>query len=214
MRRTQQLVSTLNAFQLKDKDKDKGSGKDGGEERHDRATSGIGKDATSSVESHPTSLSTTSTNKPEANKATAGVGSTATNGDLQTPKEQECYRLFLKMSKKGLAVSYDTILRGMLTPTELRVLQKKKNREQRNNINGTESVENDGGPLTPSPENDAGFESGAAMAFEEIRGLKELHFDRNSQTQDGQALLQLQAAPAPDQCADGESETEDEENTS
>lgn len=71
-----------------------------------------------------------SSKAPDTAKTTNGANASATNGDLQTPKEQECYRLFLKMSKKGLAVSYDTILRGMLTPTELRVLQKKQSRQQ------------------------------------------------------------------------------------
>lgn len=50
--------------------------------------------------------------------------------DGQTPKERECYRLFQKMSNMGLSVSYDTILRGMLTPTELRVLQKQRSKTQ------------------------------------------------------------------------------------
>jgi hypothetical protein len=34
------------------------------------------------------------------------------------------------MSDKGLMVSYDTILRGMLTPTELRVIQKQRDVEK------------------------------------------------------------------------------------
>lgn len=33
------------------------------------------------------------------------------------------------MSSMGLNVSFDTVLRGMLTPTELRVIQKKKESE-------------------------------------------------------------------------------------
>lgn len=33
------------------------------------------------------------------------------------------------MSSMGLNVSFDTVLRGMLTPTELRVIQKKKDSE-------------------------------------------------------------------------------------
>ncbi|XP_058123589.1 uncharacterized protein LOC131294763 [Anopheles ziemanni] len=200
LRRTQQLVSTLNAFQLKDKDKS--TEKDGGEEKHDRATKD--KD-NSSAENQTTSVSSTGASKPDSNKSTSTGSAAASNGDLQTPKEQECYRLFLKMSKKGLAVSYDTILRGMLTPTELRVLQKKKSREQRNN--GAE--ENGGGvPEESSPENGA-----EGMTFEELRGLKELNFDRNSQPQAQDEPL-LPQPTSPDPCDDKESGTEDEENTS
>jgi len=51
------------------------------------------------------------------------------DGEQQTPKEQECWKLFQKMSNKGISVSYDTILRGMLTPTELRMIQKQKDLE-------------------------------------------------------------------------------------
>lgn len=49
--------------------------------------------------------------------------------NVQTAKERECYRLYQKMSSMGLNVSFDTVLRGMLTPTELRVIQKKKESE-------------------------------------------------------------------------------------
>lgn len=44
----------------------------------------------------------------------------------RSQKEKDCWMLFQKMSKKGIRVSYDTILRGMLTPTELRAVQKQK----------------------------------------------------------------------------------------
>lgn len=43
-----------------------------------------------------------------------------------TVKENECKIVFQKMSNEGLSVSYDTILRGMLTPTELRKLKKEQ----------------------------------------------------------------------------------------
>lgn len=39
---------------------------------------------------------------------------------------QECWRLYEKMKKTGLNVSYDTILRGILKPSELRLLEKQK----------------------------------------------------------------------------------------
>ena len=41
-------------------------------------------------------------------------------------KEKDCWRLYQKMLNKGVSVSYDTILRGMLTPTELRAAQKQR----------------------------------------------------------------------------------------
>ncbi|XP_058799571.1 uncharacterized protein LOC131669029 [Phymastichus coffea] len=42
----------------------------------------------------------------------------------QTPKEKECWHLYKKMCDKGVFVSFDTVLRGMLTPTEYRLRQK------------------------------------------------------------------------------------------
>ncbi|XP_041771387.1 uncharacterized protein LOC121593245 isoform X1 [Anopheles merus] len=136
IRRTQQLVSTLNAFQL---NKDRSAGKDTTDKQHTDTADNSDSDqlddgATPTAEATPISATNVGSSKaPDTAKTTNGAAATnasATNGDLQTPKEQECYRLFLKMSKKGLAVSYDTILRGMLTPTELRVLQKKQSRQQ------------------------------------------------------------------------------------
>ncbi|KAL7291495.1 hypothetical protein TKK_0014755 [Trichogramma kaykai] len=46
----------------------------------------------------------------------------------QTPKEKECWHLYRKMCDKGVFVSFDTVLRGMLTPTEYRLRQKEVNR--------------------------------------------------------------------------------------
>lgn len=45
---------------------------------------------------------------------------------VRSIKEKECWLLFQKMVKKGISVSYETILRGMLTPSEVRVAQKKQ----------------------------------------------------------------------------------------
>lgn len=56
----------------------------------------------------------------------------------------------------GLSVSYDTILRGMLTPTELRVLEKQRNKlqkqqesQQASRQNSSESEGNDTGKTAP-----------------------------------------------------------------
>ncbi|XP_070065900.1 nucleolar and coiled-body phosphoprotein 1 isoform X2 [Drosophila virilis] len=45
-------------------------------------------------------------------------------------KERECWKLHQKMCAKGVSVSYDTVLRGMLTPTEFRQFQKQREHEQ------------------------------------------------------------------------------------
>ncbi|XP_046414689.1 uncharacterized protein LOC124176897 [Neodiprion fabricii] len=43
---------------------------------------------------------------------------------FQTRKERECWHLYRRMCDKGVYVSFDTVLRGMLTPTEYRLRQK------------------------------------------------------------------------------------------
>ncbi|ALC41285.1 CG13203 [Drosophila busckii] len=45
-------------------------------------------------------------------------------------KERECWKLYQKMCAKGVSVSYDTVLRGMLTPTEFRHFQKQREHEE------------------------------------------------------------------------------------
>lgn len=49
---------------------------------------------------------------------------------VRTLKERECWKLYLKMSAKGVCIAYDTILRGMLTPTEFRSLQRHREQEE------------------------------------------------------------------------------------
>lgn len=66
--------------------------------------------------------------------------------DIRTPKERECWKLFQKMSNRGVAVTYDTILRGMLTPTELRMIQKQKDAEddaKQAEIDALQAIENE-----------------------------------------------------------------------
>nr|CAD7578344.1 unnamed protein product [Timema californicum] len=41
--------------------------------------------------------------------------------EFKSPKEKECWELYRRMCDKGVTVSYDTVLRGMLTPTEYRL---------------------------------------------------------------------------------------------
>nr|XP_033195191.1 uncharacterized protein LOC117159454 isoform X2 [Bombus vancouverensis nearcticus] len=53
------------------------------------------------------------------------VQSMSTEPHFQTNKEKECWHLYKKMCDKGVCVSFDTVLRGMLTPTEYRLRQKK-----------------------------------------------------------------------------------------
>lgn len=45
---------------------------------------------------------------------------------VRSIKEKECWLLFQKMVNKGISVSYETIMRGMLTPTEVRAVEKKQ----------------------------------------------------------------------------------------
>lgn len=45
---------------------------------------------------------------------------------VRSIKEKECWILFQKMVGKGISVTYETILRGMLTPTEVRAVEKKQ----------------------------------------------------------------------------------------
>ncbi|BES98172.1 Hypothetical protein NTJ_10987 [Nesidiocoris tenuis] len=40
---------------------------------------------------------------------------------FKNSKEKECYQLFKKMSDRGVSVSFETVLRGLLTPTEYRM---------------------------------------------------------------------------------------------
>lgn len=51
--------------------------------------------------------------------------------NVRTIKERECWKMFQKMSGKGVAITYETILRGMLTPTELRSIQKQRELEEK-----------------------------------------------------------------------------------
>ncbi|XP_054739346.1 uncharacterized protein LOC129245289 [Anastrepha obliqua] len=49
---------------------------------------------------------------------------------VRSLKERECWKLYRKMSVKGVSVSYETVLRGMLTPTEFRQIQKQREIEE------------------------------------------------------------------------------------
>ncbi|XP_065084665.1 protein hunchback-like [Ochlerotatus camptorhynchus] len=135
IRRSQQLANTLNAFQKKNLTEGTKSDED-----KDQHSSDESKDNAKSSDSIPPSSNPTKTvqasspSSSDAKTGDAGSGASGQDGGLvdgQTPKERECYRLFQKMSNMGLSVSYDTILRGMLTPTELRVLQKQRTKLQK-----------------------------------------------------------------------------------
>uniref|UniRef100_A0AAR5Q5U4 Uncharacterized protein n=1 Tax=Dendroctonus ponderosae TaxID=77166 RepID=A0AAR5Q5U4_DENPD len=60
---------------------------------------------------------------PPEKKCSLSVEETApkTESTCETPKEKQCWEMYCKMSEKGINVSYDTILRGLLTPTEYRI---------------------------------------------------------------------------------------------
>lgn len=60
---------------------------------------------------------------------------------------QECWRLYEKMKKTGLNVSYDTILRGILKPSELRLLEK-----QKKYLGDIDEKPGDGNEVQPEPQ--------------------------------------------------------------
>lgn len=45
---------------------------------------------------------------------------------VRSIKEKECWMLFQKMINKGISVTYETILRGVLTPSEFRAIERKQ----------------------------------------------------------------------------------------
>ncbi|KAL9875071.1 uncharacterized protein ACN427_013329 isoform 2-T2 [Glossina fuscipes fuscipes] len=51
---------------------------------------------------------------------------------VRSHKGRECWKLFLKMSASGVNIAYDTIMRGLLTPTEFRQQQKQRELEEAN----------------------------------------------------------------------------------
>lgn len=59
---------------------------------------------------------------------------------VRSIKERECWKLFQKMSAKGVNITYDTILRGMLTPTEFRQLQKQRELEEAKALKESEEL--------------------------------------------------------------------------
>lgn len=65
-----------------------------------------------------------------SNEATSSPDKT--KPQLDTQKEKQCWDLYKKMSEKGVLVSFDTILRGMLTPTEYRLHRKQSLTDQDN----------------------------------------------------------------------------------
>ncbi|CAG9761314.1 unnamed protein product [Ceutorhynchus assimilis] len=69
-----------------------------------------------------------------------------------TPKEKQCWAMYCKMTEKGINVSYDTILRGMLTPTEYRIRRKTSIAEEMNLLVNPPSSSEDVGPKPTTQE--------------------------------------------------------------
>ncbi|XP_045463109.1 uncharacterized protein LOC123672842 [Harmonia axyridis] len=65
-------------------------------------------------------IETTSPPEPKAIEQNSANTESQDGQQFFTPKEKECWTLYQKMSGKGVNVNYDTLLRGMLTPTEYR----------------------------------------------------------------------------------------------
>lgn len=55
-----------------------------------------------------------------------------TNQKFENQNTKQCWDLYKKMSEKGVVVSFDTILRGMLTPTEYRLHRSRSSTVQDN----------------------------------------------------------------------------------
>ncbi|KRT84997.1 hypothetical protein AMK59_33, partial [Oryctes borbonicus] len=53
-----------------------------------------------------------------------GSSADPTADKFANPKEKQCWEMYRRMNEKGVAISFDTILRGMLTPTEYRLRRK------------------------------------------------------------------------------------------
>ncbi|KAH8291508.1 hypothetical protein KR054_012255 [Drosophila jambulina] len=60
---------------------------------------------------------------------------------VRSLKERECWKLHQKMGAKGVSVSYETVLRGMLTPTEFRHYQKQREQEEARVLEEAEAAE-------------------------------------------------------------------------
>ncbi|EDV35586.1 uncharacterized protein Dana_GF12552 [Drosophila ananassae] len=60
---------------------------------------------------------------------------------VRSLKERECWKLHQKMGAKGVNVSYETVLRGMLTPTEFRHYQKQREQEEARILEEAEAAE-------------------------------------------------------------------------
>lgn len=81
-------------------------------------------DTSAVVENSVANSSTETTINAEEDPATAADDNDPETPKFETTKEKECWAMYKKMSEKGLPVAYDTILRGMLTPTEYRSVRK------------------------------------------------------------------------------------------
>ncbi|XP_037715386.1 uncharacterized protein LOC119550629 isoform X1 [Drosophila subpulchrella] len=60
---------------------------------------------------------------------------------VRSLKERECWKLHQKMGAKGVSVSYETVLRGMLTPTEFRHFQRQREQEEARVLEEAEAAE-------------------------------------------------------------------------
>ncbi|CAH1101967.1 unnamed protein product [Psylliodes chrysocephalus] len=78
--------------------------------------------ANSNIAANPDLVANNTMNSEEkTSEETKNKESDIDNLDLKSPKEKQCWNMYCKMTEKGINVSFDTILRGMLTPTEYRL---------------------------------------------------------------------------------------------
>lgn len=78
--------------------------------------------------------SETTENEPSKSTLNDGQQQNSETESCESPKEKQCWDMYCKMSKKGINVSFDTILRGMLTPTEYRLRRKSISYNEAENV--------------------------------------------------------------------------------
>lgn len=100
------------------------------------------KNENSTIETSSSSSTTVTTTTIEKNSTDSGT----IEPDFVNEKEKQCWEMYCKMNEKGVNITFDTILRGMLTPTEYRM--RKKTEIQQEEI--VENVNNTNDTLTSS----------------------------------------------------------------
>ncbi|KAI4471747.1 hypothetical protein MML48_1g18325 [Holotrichia oblita] len=76
------------------------------------------------AKTHPNPEKSDDSEKDPSSPPPASATDDPTAAKFTNPKERQCWEMYRRMNDKGVAISFDTILRGMLTPTEYRLRRK------------------------------------------------------------------------------------------